>query len=174
MTPLERFGEHERLVFHVYHTEFSSHSHEREDIISEGRLALWKACHNFDESLQIQFSTYAVTAIRNAIRRYLNRIRKHSTVLSLDEKISEDNDGCMLCLIDTVVREEDPTARYLIQACIGQLDERDQRVIQLLLEGYTQQEISTRLSISQSTVHRCLWKFKTLIEKEMENGISDY
>lgn len=167
MTPLERFEKHERLVFHVYHTEFGSHEQECEDIISEGRLALWKACCNFDENLGIQFSTYAVTAIRNSIHKYLNRIKRHSAVYSLDEPIADDGDDCALCLIDTVIREEDYTARYALQHCMEQLCERDRRVIQLLMEGYTQQEISTKLGISQSTVCRCLCKFRTLIEKEI-------
>lgn len=174
MTPLERFEKHEHLVFHVYHTRFSSHDDEREELISEGRLALWKACCSFDEDRGFQFSTYAVTVIQNRIYNYLNRVRRHASVLSLDEKIAEDSDGCAMCLLDTIGQEEDPTARYLLNDCMAQLDERDQHIVRLLMEGYTQQEVSVQLGIAQSTVCRCLCRFRTLIEKEMENGISNY
>lgn len=174
MTPLERFEENERLVFHVYHTEFGSHEEECEELISEGRLALWKACCNFNESRGVQFSTYAVTAIRNSIWNYLNRIKRHAMVCSLDEKISEDSDGCPMCLIDTIGQEEDHTARYVLHHCLDQLADRDKQMVQLLMEGYTQLEISVKLGVSQPTVCRCLYRFRTLIEKEMNNGISDY
>ena len=59
-----------RLVAHVIR-KYQNTSEDPEDLISIGTIGLIKAIDNFDTTLQVKFSTYAVPMIIGEIRRYL-------------------------------------------------------------------------------------------------------
>lgn len=59
-----------RLVLSVVQ-RFSAHSDKADDMFQVGCVGLIKAIDNFDESLNVKFSTYAVPMIIGEIRRYL-------------------------------------------------------------------------------------------------------
>lgn len=59
-----------RLVLSVVQ-RFSAHSEKADDMFQVGCVGLLKAIDNFDESLNVKFSTYAVPMIIGEIRRYL-------------------------------------------------------------------------------------------------------
>lgn len=59
-----------RLVLSVIQ-RFSSHGDKSDDMFQVGCVGLLKAIDNFDESLNVKFSTYAVPMIVGEIRRYL-------------------------------------------------------------------------------------------------------
>ncbi len=59
-----------RLVLSVVQ-RFSGHSDKADDMFQVGCVGLLKAIDNFDSSLNVKFSTYAVPMIVGEIRRYL-------------------------------------------------------------------------------------------------------
>lgn len=59
-----------RLVLSVVQ-RFSGHSEKADDMFQVGCVGLLKAIDNFDETLNVKFSTYAVPMIVGEIRRYL-------------------------------------------------------------------------------------------------------
>ena len=59
-----------RLVLSVVQ-RFSGHCDKSDDMFQVGCVGLLKAIDNFDESLNVKFSTYAVPMIIGEIRRYL-------------------------------------------------------------------------------------------------------
>ncbi len=59
-----------RLVLSVVQ-RFSGHSDKSDDMFQVGCVGLLKAIDNFDETLNVRFSTYAVPMIVGEIRRYL-------------------------------------------------------------------------------------------------------
>ena len=59
-----------RLVLSVI-KRFASSSENVDDLFQIGCIGLMKAIDNFDTSLQVKFSTYAVPMIIGEIRRYL-------------------------------------------------------------------------------------------------------
>lgn len=59
-----------RLVLSVVQ-RFSGHSDKADDMFQVGCVGLLKAIDNFDETLNVRFSTYAVPMIVGEIRRYL-------------------------------------------------------------------------------------------------------
>ena len=165
MTPEERFEQNTKLVPFVFRKYFISNQNHKEDLISEGYLCLWKSCCNYDESIG-SFCTYACSQIFFGMRNYLNRQIYPYNDISLDDIQVEDKEGNGICLYDMLcVYDENPT-KDLVDACMQQMMPRDKSIIVYLLYGLTQQEIATLMKISQTTVSRCLSKFKTLIEKE--------
>ena len=65
-----------RLVLSVVH-RFGSKGDRADDMFQVGCVGLMKAIDNFDESLNVKFSTYAVPMIVGEIKRYL---RDNTTV----------------------------------------------------------------------------------------------
>ena len=59
-----------RLVLSVVH-RFGGHGDKADDMFQVGCVGLMKAIDNFDSSLNVRFSTYAVPMIVGEIRRYL-------------------------------------------------------------------------------------------------------
>ena len=59
-----------RLVAHIA-KKYYTQSDEQDDLISIGTIGLIKAIDNFDSTLGVKFSTYAVPMIIGEIRRYL-------------------------------------------------------------------------------------------------------
>lgn len=58
-------------LVHAVARRFSNRGHDREEIFQIGCIGLMKAIDNFDLSLQLAFSTYAVPMITGEIRRFL-------------------------------------------------------------------------------------------------------
>ena len=59
------FLNNERLVGKVYHDWFMWMRDCEEDLLSAGRMGLWRACVNYDESKGVKFSSFACKCIKN-------------------------------------------------------------------------------------------------------------
>lgn len=139
----------------------------RDDLMQEGYLALWKCCQQFDESRGTQFSTYAVSAIYYRMISYLREhVYAHKNVVSLSDPVGDDTEGRDLKLEDIIGKDEDILFPLILEDYLNKLKPKDQQIIRLLICGYTQQEISTMLSVSQPYVSRRLSKFRDLLRKE--------
>ncbi len=89
-----------RLVLSVVH-RFGGHGHRADDMFQVGCVGLMKAIDNFDETLNVRFSTYAVPMIIGEIRRYLrdnNSVRVSRSLrdvayraLQAKEELSKNN-----------------------------------------------------------------------------------
>lgn len=62
-----------RLVLSVIQRFSSNHEHA-DDLFQVGCIGLMKAIDNFDRTLNVKFSTYAVPMILGEVRRYLKTI----------------------------------------------------------------------------------------------------
>lgn len=88
------FRENIRLANHIVSKISSPRDPaiDREDMLQEAYLALWRVCCNFDESKGFAFSTYALPYIRGAVLRMLRdnepikTSRAHKDIRSLLEK----------------------------------------------------------------------------------------
>lgn len=171
MTPTERFEQNQSLIGYVYQQSFTAWESEHEDLISEGRLGLWKACITFNEDWGVQFTTYAYPVIRNRMLSYINKyVVKHQNVISLDSVISDDGEGHTLCLYEAVGKDDSVELKLLVKSCLARLCPVHRQIIELLMQGYTQDEIASSVHLSQSTVCRCLKRFKNIIMEEMNNA----
>lgn len=162
----KRFEANMSLVPFVMNRRFYGYYKYEEDLLQEGYLALWRCCLNYDESRNIQFTTYAVTSIFHQMLNYVQRtIHKHIGVMSLEDVIADNHEGSELLLIETLSSPESFT-KYGIEECLKKLSGKEQQIIQGIMVGYNQNEIADDLGVSQATVSRCLKKFKNLYKEE--------
>lgn len=91
-----------RLVLSVVH-RFSSKCDRADDMFQVGCVGLMKAIDNFDESLNVKFSTYAVPMIVGEIRRYLrdnNSVRVSRSLRDIAYKALQAKEALAKTLVD--------------------------------------------------------------------------
>ncbi len=167
----ERFYANQKLVYLIYHRSFQNYSNYEEDLIQEGMLGLWKSCLSFREDNGTAFSTYACVAIQRQMWGFIKQtVIKHQSCVSLETVIAENSDGDEITLSDALGQSDNIFTQCIVEDCIQQLLPRERRIIHLLIKGKTQNAIADICGISQSTVSRCLIKFKSIYTKESRDA----
>lgn len=151
---------------------------DREDIIQEGLIGLYRAICDYDSTKSHSFRGFAelcitrqiITAIKAATRQ------KHiplNSYVSLNKPIfEEDSDQT---LIDTIAETKvvDPQSVLLNREKYGFIEAKlseslscfEQKVLRFYLEGYTYQEISENLKRHVKSVDNALQRIKRKLEK---------
>ena len=173
MTPEQRFKENTSLVGFMLNKHFKQYIGTRyhEDLMQEGNLALWRACLTFNEALGYQFSTYAGASIRFGMNSFLRKEnRVINNVVSLYDVIAENGEGEEVCIIDALSNAPEVNfTKEIVEMCVREMSDSEQVIVRLLLSKHTQKETAVLCNISQSTVSRCIRKFRNIVAKEIEN-----
>lgn len=149
MTANELFEKHQPLVGWCYRTYIDRAFFHgwKEDILQEGRLALWQACNKFDESKGCQFTTYAIPFISGKMRQYS---KYKCNVIRIPRKAFEGDDDDILkslgnvLSLDAPIGEDDST----LGEVISDLKEPD------FHEFMTEELVDEFISTITSDVHR--------------------
>ncbi|WP_027964778.1 RNA polymerase sporulation sigma factor SigH [Halalkalibacillus halophilus] len=153
---------------------------DREDIMQEGMIGLYKAIRDYQPDKLSSFKVFAelcvkrqiITAIKTATRQ------KHSPLnsyVSLDKPVyEEDSDRT---LIDVIAEDDlsDPEQLLLNQERYGDMEEKmeellsglEREVLQLYLDGRTYQEISVLLNRHVKSIDNALQRVKKKLEKHL-------
>jgi RNA polymerase sporulation-specific sigma factor len=148
------------LVYFTIHKYYPSFYHD-EDLIQVGMVGLCKAAERFDESKN-DFSTFAVSCIRNEIRMEFRKRQKYGQPLSLDYEV--DVGGYEKATFgDTIVGDSD--VNYLDTDHIyNSLSKAGIEVFELARRGYAYKDIATITGYHPKTVQRHLRKIKLLLQ----------
>ena len=155
-----------RLVVYVA-KRYETDTFNLEDLVSIGTLGLIKAINTFKQDKNIKLATYASRCIENEILMYLRKKSRMRIEVSLDEPLSQDDEGNELLLgdvlsndvyevNDTLLKQE-RQERLLESLAI--LKDREKEILELRFglngkEEYTQKEVADMLGISQSYISR--------------------
>lgn len=155
---------------------------DRDDIVQEGMIGLFKAVRDFDITKQPTFRGFAelcvrrqiITAIKSASRQ------KHlplNSYVSLSEPFFEDNEE--RTLVDMLVEGEnvDPETVFLkreksemLNAEIREkLSELERNVLSLYLSGLNYHEIADKLDRTPKSIDNALQRIKAKLNKNSEN-----
>lgn len=150
---------------------------DQEDIIQEGMIGLYEAIINFDKDRLVSFKGFAtlcitrqiITAIKAATRK------KHvplNTYISLDKPVySEDNEHTLLDVLaepkitdpEMILLHRDEFI-YVKDKLSKQLSRFEQSVLKFYLEGYSYEEISSKLHRHIKSVDNALQRVKKKLE----------
>lgn len=163
------FEENTGLVYYVYNRlspEIKS-LFEYEELISAGRLGLFKACRRYDGS-KSKFATYAIPAIHNEMTIVVRRANTQcripvSAIVSLEQPIT-NSDKKQLTVGDTISDNGECIAHKELSMDVekfsSMLSERHQIVFKAMIDGDKQNDIAENLGISQSAVSRIITKIQ--------------
>lgn len=155
---------------------------DKEDIIQEGMIGLYKAIRDFDGNKTNSFKCFAdicitrqiITAIKTATRQ------KHiplNSYVSLNKPIyDEESERTLLDIIATSI-VSDPEELIIskeelkhIESKINEvLSELEQEVLELYLNGKSYQYIADRLQRDVKSIDNALQRVKRKLEKNLEN-----
>ncbi len=154
---------------------------DREDIIQEGMIGLYKAIRDFREDKQSSFSAFAdlcatrqiVTAIKTATR--LKHIPLNNYV-SLNKPVYEDESEKTLIdfVAETIVSDpeeiviNDEDYRYTSGEIFKCLSKFEKNVLGLYLDGKSYQEISVLLDRTPKSIDNALQRIKRKLETQLE------
>ena len=154
---------------------------DREDIIQEGMIGLYKAIRDFKEDRLSSFKAFAelcitrqiITAIKTATRQ------KHiplNTSVSLDKPVfDEESDRTLLDVIAGPVMD-DPEGLMIHREDFVQMEDEmnkvlsglEKQVLALYLDGQSYQEISEELNRQVKSVDNALQRIKRKLERYMQ------
>lgn len=185
LSATEKLIEHNlRLVAYIS-KKFEGCKIEMEDLISIGAVGLIKAVRTFKLDKNIRLATYASRCIENEILMKLRKTSKIKNDVSLDNPLSEDNEGNELVLGDIIPSGDDiveeivdkPSDNDLLHKFINNLSARE-REIMILRYGLfgrqelTQREVAQRLGISQSYISRLEKRILEDMKVELQKSLT--
>jgi len=172
-----------RLVIYIA-KKYEMTGIEFEDLVSIGSVGLIKAVKTFHSDKNIKLATYASRCIENEILMQLRKSTKVKKEISLEQPLSQDKEGNILSLADTLANEEEEIDQGLvlndekkaIWNVMNTLGEREREIMLLRygLEGQdelTQKEIADKMGISQSYISRIEKKVLSKMKKELSKTL---
>lgn len=149
---------------------------EIQDLIQEGRLALFNAITTYDSNKHVKFSSYARTVVDNHL---INVIKKFSNSKNAplnnaynvnnqgELDFSEGEEKSFLPVKTTQSIEEDyigeQNAKNLIDSIVKNLSPLENQILQLKLQDLSYVEIAEKLNLSNKTVDNALNRIKNKI-----------
>lgn len=119
-------------------------------------------------------STYLIRgcelAILMELRKFRQKCRAGFLTVSLSDIYCGDRDGNALTIEDTVMDtrqspEEESVTEIMLQSVMKKLTSRQKIILQMALDGFTQDEIGRALGLSQSYVSRLFIACKKQIQE---------
>ncbi|WP_279326707.1 RNA polymerase sporulation sigma factor SigH [Bacillus kexueae] len=154
---------------------------DREDIVQEGMIGLYKAIRDFKEDKLTSFKAFAelcitrqiITAIKTATRQ------KHiplNSYVSLDKPIYDEESDRTLMDVITGAKVMDPEELIInqeefddIEVKMGELlSDLERKVLVLYLDGRSYQEISEELNRHVKSIDNALQRVKRKLERYLE------
>jgi len=133
---------------------YSKTTHDREDLINDIALELWKSYPNFKGDSKISTWIYRISL--NVSMN--NKRRKKSNLLYFSETKQFD--------VSAWLSEKDKNSQTdLLYQCIDELEEFNKAIIILYLDGNSHEEISTITGISKTNVGTRISRIKVQIKK---------
>lgn len=146
---------------------------DRDDVIQEGMIGLYKAVREYDPTRSIPFRTYADLRIQNQVMSAVRATvrQKHiplNSYVSLSTPVYEGEEG--RTLMDTLVenRSTDPMELLIDREDIDSIEKHlqpllsplEKEVYSLYLEGKNYQEIARVLGRTAKSIDNTLWRLK--------------
>ncbi|WP_027410220.1 RNA polymerase sporulation sigma factor SigH [Anoxybacillus tepidamans] len=154
---------------------------DREDIIQEGMIGLYKAIRDFKEDKLTSFKAFAelcitrqmITAIKTATRQ------KHiplNSYVSLDKPIYDDESDRTLMDVISGTKATDPEELIINREEVDDIEVKmtellsdlERKVLVLYLDGRSYQEISEELNRHVKSIDNALQRVKRKLERYLE------
>lgn len=131
-----------------------------DDIFQIGYIGLWQACKNFDESLNVKFSSYAVRAIRGEIIKYFRSLQMKkrcppAPLTSLDYPVLDDDKTVSDWIIGAPFEWLDFEGFY------NSLSMRQKLIVKMrVIDKASYQEIGDRCGVTRERIRQEMTKIK--------------
>jgi RNA polymerase sigma factor (sigma-70 family) len=164
----ELFEKNLSLVYKVFNDCFDEYRYIEDDLLQEGRYALWMASKAFikDDDFAA-FSTFAYKCIKNAMLGYVKRGNKErAVVVSINDKAGSED---ALTYEQTLGVSDDVSAECMMQLILDcTIDERERLIVRRKAYGFSQKQIAVELKISEMRVSEIVRSLHKRVEAKLE------
>jgi len=133
---------------------------DREDLINDITLELWKSFKGFNGDSKI--STWIYRVALNISMNYKRKKKNDSLFQSINDFKKEDT-------YTWLVEQNDSSDLEVIYECIDELNEINKAIILLYLDGNSHEEISEIIGISKTNVGTRISRIKEQIKKNVNS-----
>lgn len=159
---------------------------DREDIVQEGMIGLFKAIRDYKEDKSIPFRMFAemcitrqiITAVKTATRQ------KHiplNSYISLNKRLFDEDSDKMLIEMLQEVSVTDPEEMFISKEDYNLIEHKmvellspfEKQVLTMYLSGIAYQEIARQLNKPVKSIDNALQRLKKKIEKSLLNRRDD-
>lgn len=159
---------------------------DREDIVQEGMIGLFKAIRDYKEDKSIPFRMFAemcitrqiITAVKTATRQ------KHiplNSYISLNKRLFDEDSDKMLIEMLQEVSVTDPEELFISKEDYNLIEHKmvellspfEKQVLTMYLSGIAYQEIARQLNKPVKSIDNALQRLKKKIEKSLLNRRDD-
>ncbi len=144
------FEENKGQVYYIVANYFSAYAN-KEELIQNGLIGLWKASKKFDDAKEIKFATYATKCICNSIRTEIRRNEKYEKEIVFCDLRDSDKDGMdevELAFQEELPRETNEYTNFYLQI----LDPIEQRIFQEVASKKPLRKIATEFGVRYQTI----------------------
>jgi RNA polymerase sporulation-specific sigma factor len=151
----------DRIISIAY--SFNISDNEREDLIQEGYIALYKAALTYDGSKGAAFSTYVTVCAK---RRMINWVEKNfkSGISPLPLSSFEDSELDKIA-VSTENLEDDVILKTQVAEIMSIADKLlssvEKKIFDLYIKGYSSDEICEMLDVSKKSYNNALFRIRT-------------
>ena len=178
---MERYKNHVRKKAHAMYIVGG----EKDDLIQEGMIGLYKAVTTYDKDKEASFMTFASLCINGQI---MNAVKASNTkknaplngYISLDEPVNSADDNADMKLVDTLagIYEQNPELLYIDREYTGNLEQRvfetlsplEKKVIKLLMGGKDYVKIAQELNRPPKSIDNAIQRARTKIGKAISQN----
>lgn len=156
---------------------------EKDDLIQEGMIGLYKAVTTFDETKETSFITFASLCINGQLMNVIkaSNAKKNTPLnsyISFDEPAGRSDDNSDMRLVDTLVhdKEQNPEVIYIDRENAVKLEEKalaalsplERKVITLLMEGKDYVKIAHELDRPPKSIDNAIQRARNKIGKAIK------
>lgn len=171
------------LAGKIYNKNYNGFFKFKEDMIQHSLLELWSARNKFDES-KGNIKSFICAIIYNSYNVYLrdNVYRDKDVLTSLDKNVNDEEETTLLDTIGKIdlkykdieymelLKEFDDVIAMRNVGKYNKINAEELHIIMnMLMDGYKQNEISKTLNVSSVTINRKINLIKDII-KEIKNN----
>lgn len=153
---------------------------EKDDLMQEGRIGLFKAIMNYDAEKDASFNTFAnlcierqlINAVKNSNRQKHMPLNNYVSLNGSDDDSSNEN-------IDTVLNNsvEDPLDTITKEEYMNEINDTldknlsdfEKNVLDLLLKGYKYEEIAQKLDSNSKAIDNAIQRIRKKTIKNLDN-----
>lgn len=167
MTNEEIFNDNVNIAYKIANRYMTNYYEEIEDIRQIALMELWRCVESWDHVHAL--TTYAYLCIPNKINMYLRHVRKHEKNISINTVVYSDGDGNDQTILDLIEDPDDCIFKLLNNIDDKEVldnicfTEKEKQVINLRIEGLSQEQVGKIMNLSQAQISRIQIKIKNKI-----------
>ncbi|MBO5930847.1 MAG: sigma-70 family RNA polymerase sigma factor [Clostridia bacterium] len=141
-------------------------SESYEDLRQEACIAFYRAVQSYDSAqAEVSFGLYAKMCVRNRLISYMRKLRRHESVLPLEERVKIEED-----VVQGVVAEE--AYMELYRRIESVLSPYESHVWWLYLSGQTTGAIAAQLGKDERSVQNAVYRIRKKLRVELHPNSS--